>query len=117
MTYAKHLLDSVLREQLMTMLTWYVGVKTQFSRNPGYLGKHLQQYLDPELWLMLKKTYSDADYENIWNALYIMGDLFRIAANQVAENFGFDYPHADDVSVSAHLKHVRSLPKDAKALY
>jgi len=117
LTYAKHLLDSVLREQLMTMLTWYVGVKTQFSRNPGYLGKHLQQYLDPELWLMLKKTYSDADYENIWNALYIMGDLFRIAANQVAENFGFDYPHADDESVSAHLKHVRSLPKDAKALY
>ena len=31
--YAKHMLDQVIREQLMKMLTWHMGVKTQFLRS------------------------------------------------------------------------------------
>jgi aminoglycoside 6-adenylyltransferase len=116
-TYAKSMADPVVREQLMKMLTWYVGVKTQFSRNPGKLGKYLQQYLEPELWTMLEKTYSDASYEHTWAALYMMCDLFRMTAGQVAEHFGFDYPRNDDEKVSAHLRHVQLLPKNATEMY
>lgn len=115
--YAKYMLDRIVREQLMKMLTWYVGVKTQFLRAPGSQGKHLKQYLDPELWVMLEKTYSDAGHENTWDALHVTCDLFRVAASQVAEHFGFDYPRPDDQRVSAHLRHVRSLPRDAKEMY
>jgi aminoglycoside 6-adenylyltransferase len=115
--YAKYMLDRIVREQLMKMLTWHTGVKTQFLRGPGSHGKHLKQYLEPEFWAMLEKTYSDAGYEKTWDALFMTCDLFRAAANHVAEHFGFDYPHGDDEKVSAHLKHVRSLPKDAKEIY
>lgn len=115
--FAKSMLDQVIREQLMKMLTWYAGMQTQFSRNPGKLGKYLQQYLEPELWAMLEKTYSDASYENTWEALYMMCDLFRLTAKQVAEHFGFEYPLGDDERVSAHLRHVRLLPKDAIEMY
>ncbi len=115
--YAKSMLDQVVRAQLMKMLTWYVGVKTQFSGSPGKLGKHLQQYLEPELWAMLEKTYADASYEHTWDALDVMCDLFRLTAHHVAAHFGFDYPHRDDERVSAHLRHVRSLPKNAKEMY
>lgn len=116
-TYAKSMLDQAVREQLMKMLTWYVGVKTQFSGSPGKLGKQLQQYLEPELWAMLEKTYADAGYEHTWDALDVMCDLFRLSARHVAAHFGFDYPHRDDERVSAHLRHVRSLPKNAKEMY
>lgn len=115
--YAKYMLDRVVREQLMKMLTWHVGVKTQFLRAPGSHGKYLKRYLEPELWAMLEKTYSDAGYENTWEALFVTCDLFRTAANRVTEHFGFVYPRGDDEKVSAHLKHVRSLPKDAKEIY
>jgi aminoglycoside 6-adenylyltransferase len=115
--YAKYHLDWILREQLTKMLTWYVGVKTQFLRSPGKLGKHFKQYLEPELWARLEKTYADASYENTWDALYMMCELFRMTAKQVADHFGFDYPRSDDEKVSAHLKHVRSLPKNAKQMY
>ena len=115
--YAKYMLDRVVREQLMKMLTWYVGVKTQFLHGPGKCGKHLRQYLEPELWAMLQKTYSDADSENTWDAALVMCDLFRSAAKSVAENFGFDYPRGDDERVTAHLRHIRSLGKDAKEMY
>jgi len=115
--YAKYMLDRVVREQLMKMLTWHVSVKTQFLHGPGSHGKRLKQYLEPELWAMLEKTYSGASYENTWDALHMTCDLFRVAADGVAGHFGFDYPRGDDEKVGAHLKHVRSLPKDAKEIY
>ncbi|HET7375730.1 MAG TPA: aminoglycoside 6-adenylyltransferase, partial [Anaerolineae bacterium] len=52
-----------------------------------------------------------------WNALEAMCNLFRIAATQVAGHFQFEYPAGDDQRVTAHLKHVRRLPKDAPAIY
>jgi aminoglycoside 6-adenylyltransferase len=116
-TYAKAMLDEIIRPQLMKMLVWQMGIGTQFSRNPGKCGKYLKNYLAPELWTMLEQTYSDAGYEHTWEALYTMGNLFRIAAHQVAEHFGFEYPSRDDQRVSAHLRHVRGLPKDAAKIY
>jgi aminoglycoside 6-adenylyltransferase len=117
LTYAKSMLDGAVREQLMKMLTWQIGVKTQFSVSPGKLGKYFQQYLEPELWELLLRTYADASYEHTWEALFTMGDLFRITALGVAEHFGFEYNHGEDERVSAHLRHVRSLPRDAQEMY
>jgi aminoglycoside 6-adenylyltransferase len=116
-TYAKHFLDHFVRDQLMKMLAWYVGTKTQFSKNPGKCGKYLQSYLEPELWELLQQTYSDASDAHTWEALFTTGRLFRKVALQVAAHFGFDYPHGDDARVTAHLRHVRFLPRDAREIY
>jgi aminoglycoside 6-adenylyltransferase len=116
--YAKCLLDEVLRnEQLLKMLRWHIGLQTDFEVNPGKLGKYFQKYLEPQLWGLLLKTYSDASYENTWDALFTTCDLFRKVAMPIAEHFGFDYPLEDDRRVSAHLEHVRSLPRNAKQMY
>lgn len=115
--YARHMLDDYARTQLMKMLNWDIGVKTDFQVNPGKYGKYFERYLDPVMWDMLLKTYSEAGYDGTWNALFTMGDLFRVTATAVGEHFGFDYPHGDDDRVSVHLRHVRLLPRDAKAMY
>jgi len=115
--YAKYMLDQVTREELLKMLTWYIGVKTQFSRNPGKFGKYFQQYLEQELWDMLQKTYTDASYDSTWEALFTMCDLFRIVAIRVADHCGHSYPHGDDKNVSTHLQHVRVLPRNVKEMY
>jgi aminoglycoside 6-adenylyltransferase len=115
--YAKYMFDQVAREQLLKMLTWYIGVKTQFSRNPGKFGKYFQQYLEPELWKMLQKSYAGSSYVNTWEALFIMCNLFRITAIRIAKQYKFSYPHGDDKNVTAHLQHVRILPKNAKEIY
>ncbi|GAB4579970.1 MAG: aminoglycoside 6-adenylyltransferase [Anaerolineales bacterium] len=117
LTYAKTHLDDYMRSQLMKMLTWYVGIKTDFQKSPGKMGKYLDQFLEPELWALLLNTYSDASYAKNWDALEIMGQLFRRTAVPVAEHFGFEYPHEDDERVSAHVRHVRDLPKDAETMY
>jgi len=116
-TYAKYMCDQVVREELMKMLTWHIGARTGFSRNPGKMGKYFRQYLEPELWDTLQKTYAGAGFDDTWEALFTMCDLFRAVAIRLAERYGFDYPRGDDERVSAHLEHVRSLPRDAKEMY
>lgn len=116
--YAKIMLDEVLRhEQVMKLLGWHIGRSTDFKVSPGKLGKYYQRYLEPELWELLLKTFSDAGYENTWDALLAMCDLFRRVAIPLAEHYGFEYPFEEDRRVSAHLLHVRTLPRDAKEVY
>lgn len=115
--YALHCLDHYVREQLMKMVTWYAGTNTGFSKNLGKNGKYLQQHLEPETWISLLSTYSDADYKHTWESLFAACNLFRKSAVQVAEEFGFDYPYGDDEHVSAYLEHIQRLPSDAKEIY
>jgi len=117
LTYAKFMLDQVVRDELMKMLTWYIGVQTDFSRNLGGFGKFFQEYLEPELWKQLQRTYADASYDNMWEALFVMCDLYRRVAVATAQRFGFEYPHGEDSRVSAHLELVRRLPRDATAVH
>ncbi len=115
--YAKHYMEHYARAQLEKMLGWYVGVKTDFTGDPGKCGKYLDRYLEPALWDALLATYSEAGYDATWDALFAACDLFRRVALVVAEHCGFAYPHGDDARVSAHLAHVRELPRDAERMY
>lgn len=115
--YAKHAFDQLLRPQLISILVWHAGITTGFTRSFGSYEKYLPQFLDREAEEMLRQTYSDTDPENIWTALFTAGALFRIAANRVAAEFGFSYPHADDERVTAYLHQVRSLPKNAVTVF
>jgi aminoglycoside 6-adenylyltransferase len=115
--YAKQALEQYVREQLMKMLAWHIGVQTGFSRNPGKFGRYFQHYLEPGLWRLLEQTYSDATYAATWESLFAMCTLFRKVAVPIAEHYGFEYPFDDDRRVSAHLEHVRLIPKDATEIY
>jgi aminoglycoside 6-adenylyltransferase len=107
--YAQHVLESALRQQLMKMLTWLFGIKTDFKRNPGKAGKHFNEVLSPKHWGMLLGTYSTAEVDATWEALFMMGALFRACAQEVADAFGFAYPFQDDQRVSQYLSDIKSL--------
>ena len=113
---AKEMLDTAMRPQLMKMLTWYFGVLTDFQRPAGKMGRNLMGIIGHDLWTMLERTYSDAGLENTWEALFVMGDLFRRVAHPVAGAFGLTYPEQDDVNVSAYIRRIRELPRDAKTI-
>jgi aminoglycoside 6-adenylyltransferase len=115
--YARGMQEMYVREQLTKMLNWYVGVQTDFTVATGKLGKYYERMLEPELYEMLLKTYANDSCERTWEALFTMCDLFRRTAQRVAAHFGYDYPQGDDERVSAHLRHVRTLPSDASEMY
>jgi aminoglycoside 6-adenylyltransferase len=115
--YAKEMLEGPVRDMLMKMLKWHIGIKTNFSKSSGKCGKYFKNYLEPDIWNEFVATYPNAEYENIWQSLFTMCDLFRKVAISVAEHFGYTYPIIDDEKVTKHLNHVKHLPKNAEEIY
>ncbi len=108
--YAKHMLDVTVREQLIKLLTWYIGMQTGFKVNPGKYGNHFRQCLEPELWGLLEQTYAGISYEETWQALFTMTNRFSIIAPKVAAEFDFVYLFTDDEKVHSYIKFLYNLP-------
>ncbi|GKU77646.1 aminoglycoside 6-adenylyltransferase [Paenibacillus sp. L3-i20] len=109
--YSKFHLEGPVREMLIYMLDWYIGVSSNYESNPGKLGKYYEELLPPVLWRRFVSTFPDADEANIWRSLFAMGDLFRETASVVADHYGFNYNEGEDQRVTAYLKHIQSLPQ------
>lgn len=104
LTYAKAMLENVVREEAIRMLTWQLGAQTGFTVNVGAHGKHFERLMSPDQSARWAATYADADPDHTWAALFALCDLFRSSAQAVAARFGFDYPQPDDARVSAYLR-------------
>ena len=115
-TYAMAMLE-IVRCQLMKMLTWQIGIQTGFSINPGKEGKYFRKYLSPGKWQELLKTFPMAEKENMWEALFSMGGLFRESGRWVGSRMGFDYPFQFDKNVTPYLQHIRDLPAKSVEIY
>jgi ribosomal protein S18 acetylase RimI-like enzyme len=115
-TYALDVRETIVRPQLMKMLTWYFGIQTGFQKSPGKLGKYMREDLGEELWEELMATYSGAQPARAWNSLFRMGEIFREVAQAVAQAFGYEYPEHEDRNVTAFLGRIRAMPPDAPAI-
>lgn len=110
---AKHLLDYSLKQQhLVPMLEWRIEIDHQWSLKPAPYGRRLQQWLAPDLWKDLKDTYTGAELDDNWKALFQTIDLMRRVAGEVGELMGFAYPERMDQRVESYLQKVRELKRD-----
>ncbi|MGH0455326.1 aminoglycoside 6-adenylyltransferase [Bacillus paranthracis] len=117
LSYAKGMFDGPVRDMFIVMLEWHIGMKTDFTVNAGKFGKHFEQYIEKDMWEQFKRTFSNAEYENIWESFFVMGNLFREVANEIANTYGYRYPQDDDDKVTNYLKHVKALPKGSTSIY
>lgn len=113
--FAMYHMNNCVRDMLEKMLTWKVGIRTDFSVSTGKCGKYLQKYLPAEDWEALTRTFARCNEDDVWRAMTEMTNLFRKTALFVAKYFGYSYPRQDDERVMAYLKHVRRLPRDAQS--
>lgn len=116
-TLVKELFHSVVHQALMQMMDWYIGCQYEFAVNPGKFGKFYERYLRPDVYKKWLATYSDADPDNTWKAVFITMDLFRETALEVAAKLGYNYPMREDSSVTAYVLHVQQLPRNAQRIY
>mgnify|MGYP002640281977 CR=1 FL=1 len=72
---------------------------------------------DEKSWVKLLKTYPDGKRENIWEALFTMGDIFRTAGRAVGRALKYPYPEGEDRRVKEYLHHIHGLPCDAAEIY
>ncbi|UTR13920.1 aminoglycoside 6-adenylyltransferase [Salipaludibacillus sp. LMS25] len=114
--YSKQMFEYVIRKELDKMVSWWIGSKHDFQVSVGKMGKYFKQYLTESYWKMYEKTYSDHEYDDFWNSIFVTCELFRSLAEDVATNLWFTYPIDEDTNMTKYLKNVRNLPSDAQEI-
>lgn len=112
-TYAKEMLETIVRKMFMQIIEWQIGVETNFSVNFGSSGKNLKRLVDSKNYEKILATYTDANAENIWHSLFLMTDIFDESAVEIAAHLGFNYDRAESLKVRNYLNNVKSVPQDS----
>lgn len=89
-------LHEITRPNLLRMMSWRIGLENGFSFSLGKNYKFIKSYLSVEDWELLKSTYSQDSYPNMWQALFTCYELFRKHSKAVAEGLGYKYPYYDE---------------------
>ncbi len=110
-------MNSYVRQELLTMLYWYVGTQTEFKVSIGKSNKHLKEYLNLNVWKRLMKTFNMVDYDSSWNALIITCELFAEIAPEVGKIFDYEYNYDEAKRSFEFIKHIKELPKTATKIY
>lgn len=115
--YVQDMLNFVIRKQLEKILSWKIGIDTDFSVSIGKSGKYMYRWLSGEEWQAYLATYAAGDAESCWDAVENMCELFESAAIWVGKQLGYAYNLEEGRNCRKFLKHVRKLPKDAEMIY
>ncbi|TSB45335.1 aminoglycoside 6-adenylyltransferase [Alkalicoccobacillus porphyridii] len=115
-TYAyDHL--TIIRQMLIQMLEWKIGIVTDFSTSVGKNGKHLERYLHENEWGRLVTTYPSLRADEMWEALFQMISLFEEVSEKVAKHFDYKQEIVDVENVKTYLLHIKKLFPEAKEIY
>lgn len=115
--YIQDMTNFIVRKQLEKMLSWKVGIITDFSVSVGKSAKYMYKWLDKSDWESYLATYSSGNIKDIWNSVMIMCDLFENTAIFVGKELRYEYNSLEGRKAKQFLKHVRQLPKDASEIY
>lgn len=111
--FVQDMLNFVVRKQLEKMLSWKIGVQTDFSVSVGKSAKYMYKWLSSQEWEKYLQTYCGADINSIWQSVEIMCSLFKETAECVAEKLNFPFNDTETANGMYFLKTVKDLPKDA----
>jgi aminoglycoside 6-adenylyltransferase len=103
-TYAKEMLETVVRPMFMKIIEWFIGTQTNFSVSFGKGGRFMKQYLSTVQYHKILTTYSDHQLESNWKSLFIMTELFGAFATIVADKLSFTYNTTEEQNVMTYLK-------------
>ena len=87
--YAKEMMETVVRPQLMRMISWQIGAQNRFSVPFGKSGRLIRHFLGEAFYQQVLATYADANIESNWRALISMTELFAQLSTDVASQLGF----------------------------
>ena len=113
MTYVQDMTNLYVRPELGKMLSWKVGILTDFSVSVGKSGKYMYRWLEPEEWQEYLSTWFSCDVEEAWEAVLRMCRLFEKTAIFVGEQLGYEYNREEGENAFGYLKQVKDMPREA----
>lgn len=107
--YVQDMANFVVRKQLEKMLSWKVGIKTNFSVSVGKSAKYLYKWLDKIEYDRYLSTYFGGSVEEAWRSIDMMCDLFEVTAKDVSKNLGYVYDRIEAKNARDFLEHVKTM--------
>lgn len=107
--YVMDMLNDAVRPMLLRMLSWKAGIDNRFQISVGKSCKYLNRWIPEDQWNILLKTYPRADTEEIWNAVFIMCDLFEESAAEVAQGLSLRQNCIEAENSRKYLEDVHAL--------
>lgn len=115
--YVQEMYHSASHPQLVRLLNWKIGYETDFRISTGKASKYMKDYLPEKTWNRFLKTYINGDIGEVWDSVSAACALFDETALELEARWRHAY-NRDEASASfGFFKHVRTLPKDAKAVF
>ena len=112
--YVQDMINFCVRKQLEKVLSWKVGIKTNFSVSVGKSAKYMYKWLQQEEYDEYLSTYAAGNTQDCWRAVFKMTSLFSAIAKNVAEELGYIYNSEEEKACIDFLNIVCELPKDAE---
>ncbi len=85
-------LNVPVRDLLNRMIRWHIYLQLGEPVNMGILDSNMEILLEDNLFELYKKTYSSADFNQIWKAYDAVTELWSYLGKSIAEKNGFRYP-------------------------
>jgi aminoglycoside 6-adenylyltransferase len=105
--YAMNMYNTIVRDMLHKMLEWHIGIEHDFAVSAGKNGKYFKRLLPQEIYAKYALTYSDSDYENFWEAVYIICGLFHEVAIKVAGFLDVEYNQDEENGMMKYMEMCR----------
>ena len=114
--YVHDMVNFCVRKQLEKVISWEIGIKTDFSVSVGKSAKYMNKWMEQEAYEKYLSTYACETVCDCWKAVFTMIDLFSPTARYVAEQLDYTYNSKEENACMEFLNIVRELPKDAKEI-
>ena len=115
--YAHDMINGIIRPQLVKILSWKVGIETDFAVSVGKSAKYMYKWLEPAVWERFLQTYGGITAVQIWDSVMIMCDLFDEIAPEVGGKLEYRYNFTEAKNARYYLEQVRTLPADASKIF
>jgi aminoglycoside 6-adenylyltransferase len=110
-TYAKEMMEIPVRSMFLKIIAWHIGTEKGFSVSFGKGGRNMKQLVSPDLYTKILSTYPDSNIDRIWNALFLMAQLFDELATNLARSMNLYYNQEEANNVKAYLHWIYGLLK------
>lgn len=94
----------LMRNELLRMISWNVGLEKGFNFSVGKNYKFLDKFVSRELWQELLSTYNQGSYECMWSSLFTCLELFRESSLKLAQALNYEYPRYDE-NITKYAEH------------
>ena len=105
--YAKDIMENVVRPMFLQIIEWKIGFDFDFKISIGKSGKFIEKYLESSFYEKILKTYTGADIEKNWNALFLMTKIFKEQQKQLSQNLNFDMNEDETNNAIKYIEKLR----------